>query len=372
MDNIEKLRGALPEKKSWLRADGPEYIFGPCSAESAEQVMKTADGLAHRFSDIYFRASVWKPRTRPGGFEGSGVEGLQWLKEVKQKHGFKICTEVAYAQHVYECLKAGVDMVWIGARTTVNPFSVQEIADALKGTDIVVMVKNPLHPELALWIGALERISNAGIKKIAAIHRGFHIAGASSFRNPPNWEMVIELKRKIPELPIITDASHICGKPALIPIIAQKALDMAMDGLMIESHIDPINALSDAAQQVKPEELISIIDGLVVRHPETVSESFNDQLTILRSKIDNIDDTIIEQMGARMELVREIGNYKKSNNVTILQVDRWEEILRRSNEVGDKLGLDRKFIKQLLSLIHDESIRQQTKVMNIEEKSLKS
>jgi chorismate mutase len=310
------------------------------------------------------RAGIWKPRTRPGQYEGAGEEGLKWLVTAKQETGLPITTEVANAAHVEACLKAGVDILWVGARTTVNPFSVQEIADSLKGVDIPVMVKNPVNPDLELWIGALERLNKAGITKLAAIHRGFSSFEKGPFRNLPMWEMPIELKTRIPELDIICDPSHISGNRELIPFIAQKALDLDMVGLMIESHITPDAAWSDAKQQVTPKALAAIIDGLVVRETSSENKTFKDTLSHLREQIDQLDDEIMQKLSARMKISEKIGQYKKENNVTILQVNRWEEIVATRIAMGIAMGMNEEFTRDMLKLIHNESIQIQTKVMN--------
>lgn len=342
----------------------PLLIAGPCSAESEEQMMKTAKQIAAFYPYSIFRAGIWKPRTRPNTFEGVGDIGLQWMKSVKQETGLLTATEVANAAHVEECLKQGIDILWIGARTTVNPFSVQEIADALKGIDIPVFVKNPIYPDLQLWAGALERVNNAGIKKIAAIHRGFHSYDNGPFRNSPKWELAIELKAACPHLPIICDPSHIGGTPELIPYIAQKAMDMDMDGLMIETHINPSVALSDAKQQVKPFELKEIISDLNIRSASFENVDLQSKLDELRVVIEKLDNDLLELLAKRMTISEQIGEYKRDNNVTILQVAHWKSIIETSISNGQMLKLPEDFIKGLYRLVHDESIRRQTNVMN--------
>lgn len=324
---------------------------------TAKQVAAT--GKVHAI-----RAGIWKPRTRPGQYEGAGFEGLKWLIQAGRETGLPVTTEVANAAHVEACLKEGVDILWVGARTTVNPFSVQEIADALKGVDIPVMVKNPVNPDLELWIGALERLNKAGIVKLAAIHRGFSSFEKGPFRNAPMWDMSIELKTRIPELNIICDPSHISGSRDLIALISQKALDLDMDGLMIEAHINPDAAWSDAKQQVTPAALAQIIADLVVREVSSENKSFKDTLSILREQIDQLDDEIMQKLAARMRISEKIGQYKKENNVTILQVRRWEEIIQTRLSLGKAMGLDEAFTNELLKLIHQESIQVQTRVMN--------
>ncbi len=344
----------------------PVLVCGPCSAESELQMLETARGIAAHFPKAIFRAGIWKPRTRPNSFEGVGNIGLSWLKHVKEQTGLITATEVANAQHVEECLKAGVDMLWIGARTTVNPFYVQEIADALRGVDIPVFVKNPIHPDLQLWIGAMERLNSSGIKKLAAVHRGFHTYDTRPFRNAPQWDLVIELKSIFPTLPLICDASHICGNTEMIPYISQKAMDLDLDGLMLETHIDPKTALSDAMQQVTPFQLFEIVSALLIRESYSENEEFKNQLTLLRDKINLADDEVLQLMAQRMNMVGQIAAYKRDNNVTILQVNRWKEILKNQMQNGQTLGLSKDFVKQLYLLVHDESIRIQADIMNVE------
>ena len=354
----------------WLpTANKPIIISGPCSAETEDQTIATAKQLAATGKVNALRAGIWKPRTRPGQYEGAGEEGLKWLVQAKKETGLPVTTEVAHAAHVEACLKAGVDILWVGARTTVNPFSVQEVADSLKGVDIPVMVKNPINPDLELWIGALERLNKAGITKLAAIHRGFSSFEKGPFRNAPMWDMAIELKTRIPDLDIICDPSHISGNRELISFISQKALDLDMAGLMIESHINPDAAWSDAKQQVTPAVLGKIIEGLVVRTVSSDNKTFKDTLSILREQIDQLDDEIMSKMAARMKISEKIGQYKKENGVTILQVARWEEIIQTRITLGKAMGLNPEFTSDLLKLIHQESIQIQTKVMNkIEER----
>jgi chorismate mutase len=342
----------------------PLLIAGPCSAETEEQMLSTAGQLAAYYPNSIFRAGIWKPRTRPNTFEGIGDIGLQWMKLVKKETGLLTATEVANAEHVEKCLEAGIDILWIGARTTVNPFSVQEIADALKGTDIPVFVKNPINPDVQLWAGALERVNNAGIKKLAAVHRGFHTFDNGPFRNSPKWELAIELKTACPGLPVICDPSHISGSPELIPYIAQKAMDLDMDGLMIETHIDPSSALSDAKQQVTPFQLKEIMNDLNIRTSFIDDLEFRNKLEELRNLIRNLDNDLLEIMAKRMSVSSQIGEYKRDNNVTILQVAHWKKLVEESLSTGLILGLPNDFIKGLYQLIHDESIRRQTEVMN--------
>ena len=337
----------------------PMIIAGPCSAETEEQVMNTAINLANN-GIKYFRAGIWKPRTKPGGFEGIGVDGLPWLKQVKEETGMLVATEVATAKHVYECLKAGIDILWIGARTTANPFAVQEIADALKGVDIPVLIKNPVNPDLELWIGALERINGAGLKRLAAIHRGFSSYDKKIYRNLPQWHIPIELRRRIPELPIFCDPSHIGGKRELVAPLCQQAMDLGFDGLIIESHCNPDQAWSDASQQVTPDVLNYILDLLVIREGKQSTESLNE----LRHQIDECDNQIIEVLAKRMRVCREIGTFKKEHDMTILQTVRYNEILDKRGAQGALCGMGSEFIKKVFEAIHEESVRQQMEIIN--------
>ena len=349
------------QSKSWFKAPKPYFIFGPCSAESMEQMRTTAQGISDAFGQVTFRAGLWKPRTKPNTFEGVGKEGLQWLKNIKDEFGFNITTEVASPKHVEECLKADVDVLWIGARTTGNPFSVQEIAEALRGVSIPVLIKNPLNPDLGLWLGAVERIEQATPNsEIGVIHRGFQLPSNKPYRNYPQWNMAINLKADYPDLPMICDASHISGTPGLIPHVLQKAYDLDMEGFMVETHYNPEVALSDKQQQITPAQLREIIDQLVPKKPQSANKDFRDKLGELRDEIDQIDDNLLEELARRMELAKEIGDYKKENNVTVLQVGRWNEILSRALRQGKALSLSERFIHDLLQSIHDESIRQQT------------
>ncbi|WP_113663454.1 MULTISPECIES: chorismate mutase [Pedobacter] len=356
--NIEPL-------ENWLSAKNqPLLISGPCSAETEDQLLTTAHLLAATGKVSVLRAGIWKPRTRPGEFEGIGSIGLEWLKRAKAETGLPTAVEVANAKHVEEALAAGVDILWIGARSTVNPFTVQEIADALKGHDVPVLVKNPVNPDLQLWIGAIERINKAGITKIGAIHRGFSSFEKSSFRNEPMWEMAIQLKTLCPELPIINDPSHICGNRELIPYISQKALDLDMQGLMIESHLDPSVAWTDAKQQLTPAAVNELMERLTVREPESQNEAFVDKLAELRKQIDKIDDLLLQKLGERMKIVEKIGEYKRDNQVTVLQVNRWDEILKKGTAFAKALKLDEHFTEKFLELVHGESIRLQTEILN--------
>mgnify|MGYP002777909185 FL=1 len=349
---------------AWLKVDRPILISGPCSAENEAQTVTTCKQIRALNKVHVLRAGIWKPRTRPGQYEGAGLPGLDWLIKAKQETGLPVTTEVATAAHVEASLKAGVDILWIGARTTVNPFSVQEVADALKGVDIPVMVKNPVNPDLELWMGALERLHRAGIKTMAAIHRGFSSFEKGPFRNAPMWELAIEMKTRLPELEIICDPSHICGNRELLSFVAQKGLDLDMSGLMIESHINPDVALSDAKQQVTPANLGRLLDGLIVRKASVNDKTFKDTLSILREQIDQIDDELMNKLAARMKISEQIGTYKKENGVTILQVNRWEEIIHTRLAQGRAMGLTDEFVSDMLKLVHNESIQVQQKVMN--------
>src|SRR5690606_26502241 len=352
---------------SWIDTNGkPLIIAGPCSAETEEQLVSTAHLLANTGKVNILRAGIWKPRTRPGEFEGIGSIGLQWLKRAKKETGLLTATEVATAKHVEEALEAGVDVLWVGARSTANPFTVQEIADALKalGADVPVLVKNPVNPDLSLWIGALERINRAGIKKIAAIHRGFSSFEKTAFRNEPMWDIAIQLKTIAPELPIINDPSHICGNRELIPYITQKAMDMDMQGLIIESPSHPSVAWTDAKQQVPPAALADMLDNIAVRKPASDNPAFEDKLAELRKQIDKLDDQILKTIADRMKIAEKIGEYKRDNNVTILQVSRWDEIVQKRVQLAKALNLGEEFTVKYLELLHNESIRKQNEVMN--------
>ncbi len=339
----------------------PIVIAGPCSAESEEQVLETAKGLASKGIKL-FRAGIWKPRTKPGGFEGIGVIGLPWLKRVKEETGMYVTTEVATKDHVFEALKAGVDLLWIGARTSANPFAVQEIADALKGVDIPVLIKNPVNPDLELWIGAFQRLYNAGIHRLGAIHRGFSSYDKKIYRNLPLWHIPIELRRRMPNLPIFCDPSHIGGKRELIAPLCQQAMDLNFDGLMIESHRDPDAAWSDAFQQITPDVLDYVLNLLVIRDSTQSTES----LAELRRQIDGIDEQILELLAKRMRVSREIGVYKKEHNMPILQSPRYSEILENRSDMGKQMDLNPDFIREMLKEIHEESVRQQMIIMNEE------
>jgi chorismate mutase len=341
----------------------PLVISGPCSAENEEQVISTAKQLAKIKNVKVYRAGLWKPRTRPNYFEGAGSKGLIWLQKAKKETGLKLAVEVAKPEHVEECLKHDIDILWIGARTVVNPFSVQEIAEALKGTDLPIMVKNPINPDLKLWMGALERVNKAGIKKLAAVHRGFYSLNQSGFRNPPMWKIPIELKRLVPNLPILVDPSHICGNTEMLAEIAQKGMDLEMDGLMIESHIKPWAALSDAKQQIEPKNLQLLLDKIVLRKTSGTKE-FEDKLSDYRNQIDEIDEELLEILGRRMQVVNEIGEYKNQHEITILQLKRWSFIIEDRLKKGLKYNIEKNFLLELLELMHSESMRIQTEIMN--------
>lgn len=341
----------------------PVIIAGPCSAETEEQVMETARQLKASGQHIdFFRSGIWKPRTRPNSFEGVGKEGLQWLKMVKAEFGFKTCTEVANTAHVFHALKSDVDLLWLGARTTVNPFSVQEVADAMEGVDKPVLIKNPINPDLGLWIGAIERIYKAGITKIGVIHRGFSSHGETKFRNVPRWQIAIELKRRFPDLMMICDNSHICGRRDLLAEIAQQAMDLNYDGIMTETHCNPDEAWSDAAQQITPDVFKQLVDGLIIRNEQSQDQVFNENIGDLRRQIDELDEEIINLLGDRMALADAIGAYKKRNNISILQSSRFNEIVEQAVIQGGNKGLSQGFITTLLHAIHQESINHQKEV----------
>lgn len=343
----------------------PLIIAGPCSAESHEQTMKTALGLNANGIKLY-RAGLWKPRTLPDSFEGVGKIGLEWLNEVKRKTGMHVATEVATREHVELCLDKGIDVMWIGARTTTNPFAVQEIADALSGhNDVIVFVKNPVNPDIELWIGALQRINNAGITMLGAIHRGFDTGGTHIYRNMPEWHVAIELRRRIPELPILCDPSHMGGKRELLPTLSQQALDMGFDGLFIESHCNPGKALSDSDQQITPSELNSLINSLVIRRQNEPNEMLN----AMRNQIDECDNGLIEILNKRMTISREIGKYKKEHDMQVVQTSRFDVILNQRINQAQEMGMSGDFMKKVMTAIHQESVRQQIEILNNNNKS---
>lgn len=353
------------ENRKWLddlHLNHPVVIAGPCSAETEEQVLKIAHSLKN--TDVsFFRAGIWKPRTRPGMFEGVGALGLQWLQRVKEETGLKTATEVANKDHVKLALDHDIDMLWIGARSTVSPFIIQEIADELEGTDKIILVKNPVNPDLPLWIGALERLQRAGIEKLGVIHRGFSTYEKTKYRNIPEWQLVIELQNKFPNLPIICDPSHITGKHDLIFNVSQTALDLNFEGLMIETHCNPDAAWSDAAQQVTPERLVEIMNDLRIRKTSTSEEDYVSQLGNLRSRIDIIDEQLLDLLKKRMDIADEIGSLKKTNNVAILQNTRWHEILGKMILEGEQRNLSEEFVIQVFKAIHQESINRQERVV---------
>jgi chorismate mutase len=340
----------------------PVVIAGPCSAETEEQLLATCKAIieSNREDVDILRAGIWKPRTRPNTFEGVGEVGLQWFQQVGKELNIPIATEVATPQHVELALKYGVNVLWIGARSTVNPFTVQDIADVLKGVDIPVIVKNPINPDLTLWLGAIERIAGAGIKKIAAMHRGFSTYEKNKYRNAPMWQIAIELKSKMPNLPIFFDPSHVGGKREFIEPLSQKALDLNYDGLMIETHINPEKAWSDAEQQVTPIRLGEIFNAIRIRSTSSDNQDFVSHLDDLRKRIDRIDHEIVEALSSRMQLVEQIGDYKKANGVAIFQFERWLQVFQTRPEWAAKMGMDKDFVAQLFKIIHDESIRVQT------------
>ncbi len=350
--------------ENWLSTKcSPLVIAGPCSAESREQIIDTAIELSKIPGVKAFRAGIWKPRTRPSKFEGVGEIGLEWLSEVKKITGLKLAVEVANPKHVELCLQHDIDILWIGARTTVNPFSVQEISNALKGCKVAVLVKNPIHPDLTLWLGTLERLNNAGITNLAAVHRGFYSFNKTLYRNEPLWEVPIELKRLCPELPVICDPSHISGKKEHLAAISQKALDLEMSGLMIESHIHPSQALTDARQQIMPEALAAMLEKLKVRAFSGTFD-FQNQLEMLRQEIDEIDRRLIDTLMQRMEVVEKMGQYKRQNNITILQLNRWNQMLTERLALAESTGLKSEFLLKLFQLVHREAIQIQTDIMN--------
>lgn len=359
MENKKEMRAWLDE----MNLGHPLVIAGPCSAETEEQVLK----IAHELKDTdvnYYRAGIWKPRTRPGNFEGVGALGLKWLQKVKSETGLKTATEVANRNHVELALEHDIDLLWIGARSTVSPFIVQEIADALKGTDKIVLVKNPVNPDLPLWLGAIERLTSADIKKLGVIHRGFSTYEKTKYRNNPEWQLAIELQTKFPDLPLINDPSHITGKRDMIFDVSQTALDLNFDGLMIETHVDPDNAWSDAAQQVTPKTLIRIMQDLRVRKETDAETEYSNSLKNLRAQIDVLDNQLIELLGKRMKVSDGIGQLKKRKNVAVLQTKRWNEILGNMVLEGESKGLSEEFILKMFKAIHQESINHQEKIIN--------
>jgi len=351
---------------TWLDKIAPKYplmIAGPCSAETEEQVLKTAHGLVDERVQV-FRAGVWKPRTRPGNFEGHGEKALPWLKKVKEQTGLKVAIEIANAQHAELALKYDVDILWIGARTSVNPFAVQEIADAIKGSGKVILIKNPINPDLALWIGAVERFHKVGMSDIGVIHRGFSSFRPGAYRNEPNWQIALEFKNRYPNIPLILDPSHICGRRDCIYNMAQMGLDLQYQGFMIETHHNPDAAWSDAKQQVTPATLLQIIDKLCLRKQSFQDPETLDKLDYYRSQINRLDDELLNLLAERMQVAQEIGKIKKKKSVAVLQSDRWQEIIQKSLDKGQDLGLTEKFVKQIFNAIHQESIEHQERILN--------
>src|SRR3954453_24011684 len=363
--NMEATQTTSPKQlvqEKWNKR--PLIIAGPCRAETEEQVTETAVRLQKTGKVDMMRAGICKPRTRPGSFEGIGTKGLPWLQKAKQLTGIPVAVEVATAKQVQDALHFDVDVLWIGARTTVNPFSVQEVADALRGVDVPVLIKNPINPDLELWIGAVERVAKAGIKQIGLIHRGFSSYGNTEYRNAPMWHLAIEMKRRHPEMMMINDPSHICGRRDILLDVAQKAIDLDYDGLIIESHIDPDKAWSDAKQQITPERLAEMLDSIRWRREDVPSEEYHAALEKLRQQINHLDDELMQILGERMKIAEKIGQYKKDNNITILQTNRWNEILERAFKKGEKLGLSKEFITKYFDAMHMESINHQNKIMN--------
>jgi chorismate mutase len=352
------------QKVSTLLQKAPLIISGPCSAETEEQVMQTAIRLAATGKVDIMRAGIWKPRTRPGSFEGIGTKGLPWLQQAKKETGLPIAIEVATGKQVEDALHFDVDVLWIGARTTVNPFSVQEIADALRGVKVPVLIKNPLNPDLELWVGGMERIAKAGIEDLGLIHRGFSSYGNTDFRNAPMWHLAIEMKRRFPGIPMINDPSHICGRRDILQEVAQQAIDLDFDGLIIESHIDPDNAWSDAKQQITPEVLKEMLEAIRWRKDDVANKDFQSHLEKFRQQINQLDDELLQVLATRMKVAEKIGEYKKENNITILQTNRWNEILERAIAKGNKMGLTDDFVTKYMDAVHMESIHHQNKVMN--------
>lgn len=351
--------------QEWINTGGkPLMIAGPCSAETEEQVRQTAREIAAGGYAHVLRAGVWKPRTRPGGFEGKGETALPWLVEARAETGLPLAVEVASPEHIEIALKYGVDILWIGARTTVNPFNVQDIADALRGVDVPVLVKNPVNPDLALWLGALERLNQAGLKKLGAIHRGFSNMQETKYRNSPMWQVALELKRQQPHLPLIGDPSHMAGKRQYLPELTQRFYDLNYDGFIIESHRNPDEAWSDAPQQLTPVALGEMLHSMQVREADSPDVIYHNQMDALRQKIDNIDRELLEVLATRMSIVEKMGEYKRDNSVTIFQIDRWKQVHASRADMATKLGLYTDLVEDLYRLIHDASIRKQTEVMN--------
>ena len=352
----------VPVAQLWSKR--PLIISGPCSAETEEQVFQTATRLAATGKVDMMRAGIWKPRTRPGSFEGVGTKGLGWLQRARQATGIPWAVEVATAKQVEDALHFDVDVLWIGARTTVNPFSIQEVADALRGTNVPVLIKNPINPDLELWIGAVERVAKTGVSHIGLIHRGFSSYGNTEYRNAPMWHLAIEMKRRHPGMMMINDPSHIAGRRDILLDVAQKAIDLDFDGLIIESHIDPDNAWSDAKQQITPEKLGELLNAIIWRKEDIDSEELHAAMEKMRQQINQLDDELIQLLSQRMKVADRIGEYKKQNNITILQTNRWNAILERAFAKGEKLGLSKEFVTKYFDAVHMESINHQNKIMN--------
>lgn len=361
---METATANAPVSVAALIKKHPLVISGPCSAETELQVMETARQLAATGKVDVLRAGIWKPRTRPGSFEGIGTKGLPWLQQAKKETGLPVAVEVATAKQVENALHFDVDILWIGARTTVNPFSVQEVADALRGAHVPVLIKNPINPDLELWTGAVERVAKAGITDIGLIHRGFSNYGNTEYRNAPMWHLAIEMKRRNPGVPLINDPSHICGRRDILQSVAQKAADLDFDGIMVESHIDPDNAWSDAKQQITPEQMKAMVELMHWRKEDVASQEFHAVLDKLRQQIDHLDDELMQILSQRMKVAEKIGEYKKNNDVVILQTNRWNDILERAYKKAHPLGLSEEFITRYLDAVHMESINHQNRIMN--------
>lgn len=351
-----------PASWGFFPAQAPYVIAGPCSAETEKQVMDTAAALREQGVTV-FRAGLWKPRTRPGCFEGAGEKGLPWLLRVKEKLGMAVCTEVAGAQHARACLDAGIDMLWIGARTTVNPFLVQEIAETLGDADVPVLVKNPVNPDMGLWKGAMERLYECGVRKIGAVHRGFSASGRTEYRNHPFWNLAISFRSEFPGIPLFCDPSHLGGDRRFVQELSQKAMDIGFDGLMIESHINPSCALSDPSQQLTPGELASLMSSLVVRSADSLDSAYRRTLELLRLNIDELDRRLIDALAERREISRQIGGIKRDHNVSIVQAMRWEDVMDRALAEGKSKGLDEDFIRRIFDIIHENSVSEQNKIL---------
>lgn len=362
--NMAKTLDIIPVSEwGFFTLPRPMAIAGPCSAETEEQVMRTARELSDLGLHV-FRAGIWKPRTHPGCFEGVGTKGLRWLKRVKVETGMKVCTEVASEKHVYECLKYGIDMVWVGARTSANPFLMQEIADALRDTDIPVLVKNPVNPDLDLWIGALERLNEAGIRKLGVIHRGFSTTENILYRNAPGWQIAIELRTRYPQLPFFADPSHMGGDRKYLREIAQRAMDLGLEGLMVESHCAPDTALSDARQQLTPQAFADLMRNLRIRDADTDDKEYKEGIDQLRAQIDIIDENLLYTLGSRMGVSRKMGEYKRDHNIAILQASRWDQVLAAMQEKARKYGLSEAFVTGVFNAIHEESVRVQNEILS--------